>query len=146
MISVIFVKGDPATRMQRIGLEMPDLRHQVASEGVHSKGNSGYPMPNLLALAFFTRQRKLRQISPLGGGGGISRMIFPEFAGSAFWLPFLLLEKENNEFPGVFRHFLGEGFWGPRIAFSGKEARKMKLICWTAVGPNPQSAQCYFLC
>ena len=27
----------------------------------------------------------------------------------------------NPEFPGIFQHFLGEGFWGPQIAFSGED-------------------------
>ena len=27
----------------------------------------------------------------------------------------------NPEFPGVFRHFPAEGFWGTRIAFSGED-------------------------
>ena len=27
----------------------------------------------------------------------------------------------NPEFPGIFRHFPGEGCWGPRIAVSGED-------------------------
>ena len=55
---------------------------------------------------------------------------FPEFPGSAFFLALLYYLIGNPEFPGIFRHFPGEGFWGPRIAFSGGN---MKLICWAAV-------------
>ena len=52
---------------------------------------------------------------------GIPRMNFPEFPGSAFFLAFLYYLIGNAEFPGIFRHFPGEGFWGPQIAFSGED-------------------------
>ena len=52
---------------------------------------------------------------------GIPRMNFPEFPGSAFFLAFLYSFIGNPEFPGIYRHFPGEGFWGPQIAFSGED-------------------------
>ena len=48
-------------------------------------------------------------------------MNFPEFPGSAFSLALLHSLIGNPEFPGFFRHFPGEGFWGPEIAFSGED-------------------------
>ena len=36
-----------------------------------------------------------------------------------------IYSTENPEFPGILRHFLGEGFWGPRIAFSGGDGVDM---------------------
>ena len=48
-------------------------------------------------------------------------MNFPEFPGSAFFLAFLHYLIGSPEFPGLFQHFPGEGFWGPRIAFSGED-------------------------
>ena len=59
----------------------------------------------------------------------ISRKNFPEFPGSAFCLVFLYSLIGSPEVPGVCWHLTGEGFWRPRILFSGK----MKLICWAAV-------------
>ena len=48
-------------------------------------------------------------------------MNLPEFPGSAFFLAFLYSLVRSPEVPGIFRHFLGEGFWGPQIAFSGED-------------------------
>ena len=48
-------------------------------------------------------------------------MNFLEFPGLAFFLAFLDSLKGNPEFPGIYRHFPGEGFWGPQIAFSGED-------------------------
>ena len=52
-------------------------------------------------------------------------MNFPEFLGSAFFLAFQFNLIGNPEFPGIFRHFLGEGFGGPQIAFSGEDGVDM---------------------
>ena len=53
---------------------------------------------------------------------GIPRMNSPEFPGSAFFsLAFLYSLIGNLEFPGIFRHFPGKGFWGSRNAFSGED-------------------------
>ena len=52
-------------------------------------------------------------------------MNFPEFPGSAFFLAFLFYFIGNPEFPGIFLDFPGEGFWGPRIAFSGEDGVDM---------------------
>ena len=56
-------------------------------------------------------------------------MNFPEFPGSAFFLAFPYYLIGNPEFPGIFRHFPGEGFWGPQIAISGEDG----VICWAAM-------------
>ena len=49
------------------------------------------------------------------------RMNFQEFPGSAFFVAFQNSPKGNPEFPGIFRHFPGDSFWGPQIAFSGED-------------------------
>ena len=46
---------------------------------------------------------------------------FPGIPWIGLFLAFLYSLIGNPEFPGIFRHFLGEGFWGPRIAFSGED-------------------------
>ena len=56
---------------------------------------------------------------------GIPRMNFPELPGSAFLLAFLYYWIGNPEFPGIFRYFPGEGFWGPQIGFSGEDGVDM---------------------
>ena len=62
-------------------------------------------------------------------------MNFPELLGSAFFLAFLFSFLGNPEFPGIFRHFFGEGFWDPRIAFSAEDEVDMsgsgenRVIC-----------------
>ena len=43
-----------------------------------------------------------------------------EFSGIPWIGLFLYSLIGNPEFPGIFRHFPGEGFWGPQIAFSGE--------------------------
>ena len=44
----------------------------------------------------------------------------PEFLGTAFLtLQYSLVG--SPEFPGVFRHFPGEGLWGPQITFWGED-------------------------
>ena len=48
-------------------------------------------------------------------------MNFPELPGSAFFMALLFSLKGKPEFPGILRHFLGEGFWGPQIAFLGED-------------------------
>ena len=48
-------------------------------------------------------------------------MNFPEFPGSAVFLALLYSVIGKPEFLGIFRHFSGEGFWGPQIAFSGED-------------------------
>ena len=45
-------------------------------------------------------------------------MNFPEFPGSAFVFGITRLFYRK---PGIFRRFPGEGFWGPRIAFRGRD-------------------------
>ena len=50
---------------------------------------------------------------------------FLEFPGSALPLAFLYYFIGNPEFPGIFRHFPGEGFWGPQIVFSGENGVDM---------------------
>ena len=52
---------------------------------------------------------------------GVPKMNFPEFPGSAFFLAFLYYLLGTPEFPEIFRHFPGEGFWGSRIPFSGED-------------------------
>ena len=48
-------------------------------------------------------------------------MNFPEFPGSAVFLTMLYSLIESPEFPGIFRHFPGEGFWSPQIPLSGED-------------------------
>ena len=45
----------------------------------------------------------------------------------------------NPEFPGIFRHFPGEGFWVPELRFRGKT----ELVCWAAVMHLPPK-KCLF--
>ena len=42
-----------------------------------------------------------------------------------FFLASLYYLIGSAEFPGIFRHFPGEGLWGPHIAFSGEDGVDM---------------------
>ena len=75
-------------------------------------------MPKVSTLAILIRQRK----SPRKCRFGIPRINFPEFPGSAFFLGIPTSLIGNPEFPGIFRHLLGEGFWVLRTAFSKEDA------------------------
>ena len=64
------------------------------------------PVPNISTLAVLIRPGKSSQ----NARSGSPRMNFPEFPGSAFFLALLHSLMGNPEFPGIFRHFPGEGF------------------------------------
>ena len=47
-------------------------------------------------------------------------MNFPEFPGSGFFLAYAYSLIGNSEFAGIYRHFPGDGLWGPQITISGE--------------------------
>ena len=75
------------------------------------------PVPNISTLAVLIRPGKSSQ--------NARRHPQNEFLGSAFFLALLFYLIGNPEFSGIFRHFPGEGFWGPRIAFSREDGVDM---------------------
>ena len=73
-------------------------------------------MPNISTLAILIRQGnhpKMPIWDPQNEFSGIPWI--------GFLLALLLSFIGKPEFPGIFRHFLGEGFWGSQVAFSGED-------------------------